>query len=62
MVAPVLDSMPATPRPWHIPFDGRAIAVNQLGTTAIDRLLERVDRGDLETLQRVRRAVQAITS
>lgn len=62
VVAPVLDSIPAAPRPWHIPFDGRAIAVNQLGTTAIDRLLERVDRGDLETLQRVRRAVQAITS
>jgi hypothetical protein len=54
--------MPAAPRPWHIPFDVRAIAVNQLGTTAIDRLLERVDRGDLETLQRVRRAVQAITT
>jgi mRNA-degrading endonuclease toxin of MazEF toxin-antitoxin module len=62
VVAPVLESMPAAPRPWHIPFDERAIAVNQLGTTAVDRLLERVDRGDLETLQRVRRAVQAITT
>ena len=62
VVAPVLDTMPPVPRPWHIPIDSRAIAVNQLGTTAIDRLLERVDRGDLETLQRVRRAVQAITT
>ncbi len=62
VVAPVLDTMPAAARPWHIPFDEGAIAVNQLGTTAIDRLLERVDRGDLETLQRVRRAVQAITT
>ena len=40
VVAPVLDSMPAAPRPWHIPIDSRAIAVNQLGTTAVDRLLE----------------------
>ncbi len=62
VVAPVLDSLPAAPRPWHIAIDERAIAVNQLGTTPIDRLLERVDRGDLETLRRVRHAVQAITS
>jgi len=72
IVAPVLDTMPGAPRPWHIAIDGRAIdgpaideraiAVNQLGTTSIDRLLERVDRGDLETLRRVRQAVHAITS
>ncbi len=57
VVAPVLDTLPAAPRPWHIAIDERAIAVNQLGTTPIDRLLERVDRGDLETLRRVRQAV-----
>ena len=62
IVAPVLDTMPGAPRPWHIPIDERAIAVNQLGTTPIDRLLERVVRGDLETLRRVRQAVHAITS
>ena len=62
IVAPVLDTLPAAPRPWHIAIDDRAIAVNQLGTTPVDRLLERVDRGDLETLRRVRHAVQAITN
>lgn len=62
MVAPVLDALPAAPRPWHIAIDDRAIAVNQLGSTTIDRLLERVDRGDLETLRRVRHAVQALTT
>jgi len=62
IVAPVLDALPASPRPWHIAIDERAIAVNQLGTTPIDRLLERVDRCDLETLRRVRQAVHAITS
>ncbi len=62
VVAPVLDVMPAAPRPWHIAMGTRAIAVNQLGTTPTDRLLERIDRGDLETLRTVRRAVQAITN
>jgi mRNA-degrading endonuclease toxin of MazEF toxin-antitoxin module len=62
VVAPVLDTPPAAARPWHIAIDERAIAVNQLGTTPIDRLLERIDRGDLETLRRVRQAVHAITS
>lgn len=62
IVAPVLDALPAAPRPWHIAIDDRAIAVNQLGSTPIDRLLERVDRGDLETLRRVRHAVQALTT
>ena len=62
IVAPVLDALPAAPRPWPIAIDDRAIAVNQLGSTPIDRLLERVDRGDLETLRRVRHAVQALTT
>jgi mRNA-degrading endonuclease toxin of MazEF toxin-antitoxin module len=61
IVAPVLDAMPAAPRPWHIAIDDRAIAVNQLGTTSIDRLLERVERGDLDTLRAVRSVVRQIT-
>ena len=40
VVAPVLDEIPEAPRPWHIPVLGdRAIAVNQLGTVPLDRLL-----------------------
>jgi len=61
IVAPVLDAMPAAPRPWHVAIDDRAIAVNQLGTASIDRLLERVERGDLETLRRVQSVVRQIT-
>lgn len=62
VIAPVLDEKPAIPRPWHVAFDGGAIAVNQLGTAPIDRLLERVDRVGFETLRQVRRAVREITN
>ena len=61
VVAPVLEAMPALPRPWHIPLGERAVAVNQLGSMTIDRLLDRVDRSGLETLHQVRRAVREIT-
>ncbi len=62
VVAPVLDEVPASARPWHIVLLGnRAVAVNQLGTMTVDRLLERVDRAGFETLRQVRRAVRAIT-
>ena len=62
VVAPVLDGVPASPRPWHIPLGERTVAVNQLATTRVDRLLERVDRAELETLRRVRHAVREITN
>lgn len=62
VVAPVLDAVPASPRPWHVPVGGRVVAVNQLGTTAVDRLLERVEQAGLETLRQVRRAVREITN
>jgi mRNA-degrading endonuclease toxin of MazEF toxin-antitoxin module len=62
VVAPVLDGVPASPRPWHIPLGERSIAVNQLATTPVDRLLERVERASLETLRRVRHAVREITN
>ena len=62
VIAPVLERLPASPRPWHIPVGDRAVAVNQLGTTALDRLLELVDRSGLDTLRKVRRAVSEITS
>ncbi|MPY91987.1 MAG: hypothetical protein GEV08_02675 [Acidimicrobiia bacterium] len=63
IVAPVLLTAPVPPRPWHIPLtENRAVAVNQLGTLAIDRLLERVEWAGAETLRQARRAVRAITS
>lgn len=63
VVAPVLDEVPSHPRPWHVLVaDDRAVAVNQVGTIPIEQLLERVDRGGVETLRKVRRAVQAITT
>lgn len=62
VIAPVLDGMPAIPRPWHVVFGDGAVAVNQLGTTPIDRLLERVDRASFDTLRQVRRAVREITN
>jgi hypothetical protein len=40
----------------------KAVAVNQFGTTPVDRLLERVDRAGFETLRQVRRAVREITT
>ncbi len=61
VIAPVLEQLPASPRPWHIAVGDRAVAVNQLGTTALDRLLELVDRSGLDTLRKVRRAVSEIT-
>jgi mRNA-degrading endonuclease toxin of MazEF toxin-antitoxin module len=61
VVAPVLGELPAVPRPWHIVLSGgRAAAINQLGTMPLDRLLERIETADLETLSRARRAVRSI--
>ena len=62
VVAPVLDDVPAARRPWHVRLGDQAVAVNQLGTTPVDRLLEHVDRVGFETLRQVRRAVREITS
>jgi mRNA-degrading endonuclease toxin of MazEF toxin-antitoxin module len=62
VIAPVLDEVPASPRPWHVLLGDQAVAVNQLGTTPVDRLLERVDRAGFETLRLVRRAVREITN
>ena len=62
VVAPVLDAVPAVPRPWHIVLSGIAtIAINQLGTVPLDRLLERAELSDFETLRRARHAVRSIT-
>ena len=62
VVAPVLDRVPASPRPWHVILEGdRAVAVNQLGTMSTARLLERVDSAAGEPLRQVRRAVRAIS-
>lgn len=62
VIAPVLDELPAAPRPWHIRLGGQAVAVNQLGALPVDRLLQRVDRVGSETLRQVRRAVREITN
>jgi mRNA-degrading endonuclease toxin of MazEF toxin-antitoxin module len=62
VVAPVLDQVPAVPRPWHIVLSqGRAVAVNQLGSMPLERLLERTELADFETLRRARYAVRSIT-
>jgi mRNA-degrading endonuclease toxin of MazEF toxin-antitoxin module len=62
VVAPVLDHIPASPRPWHIRLEGeRTVAVNQLGTMPTGRLLERVESFAGEPLRLARRAVRAIT-
>jgi mRNA-degrading endonuclease toxin of MazEF toxin-antitoxin module len=60
VVAPVLDEAPDRPSPWHVPLDGRSIAVNQLATVSVDRLLARVGNTSNETLRQVRHAVRAI--
>jgi mRNA-degrading endonuclease toxin of MazEF toxin-antitoxin module len=62
VIAPVLDQVPDFPRPWHIRVGDQAVAVNQLGTAPVARLLERVDRVSFDTLRQVRRAVHEITS
>lgn len=62
VIAPVLDHTPAAPRPWHIPIGDRSVAVNQLGTVPVERLLERVGRTGLDIVHQVRRAVHEITS
>lgn len=61
VVAPVLDEIPPAARPWHVGLSGnRAVAVHQLGTLPIERLLEQVESPGAETLRQVRRAVHAI--
>ena len=62
VIAPLLDDAPAVPSPWHVLLGEQTVAVNQLGTTPVHRLLERVDRADFDTLRQVRRAVREITS
>jgi len=62
VVAPVLAGMPASPRPWHVSVGDRAVAVNQLGTTAIERLVEVAERPGSEVLRQVRLAVREITN
>jgi mRNA-degrading endonuclease toxin of MazEF toxin-antitoxin module len=62
VVAPLLDGLPAAPRPWHVPVGDHAVSVNQLGSMTADRLLELVDRPGFETLRQVRAAVREITS
>ena len=61
VVAPVLDHVPASPRPWHVILDGgRHVAVNQLGTMPTAQLLDRVGAVAGEPLRQARRAVRAI--
>ena len=62
VVAPALDSAPGPLMPWHIAWRDWVVAVNQLATVRIERLLERVDTANLAALNRARRAVHEITS
>jgi mRNA-degrading endonuclease toxin of MazEF toxin-antitoxin module len=61
VIAPVLDEAPDVARPWHVGFGDRVIAVNLLGSTPIDRLLELLDRVDAPTRRRVRDVVRHIS-
>ncbi|MFN0026788.1 MAG: type II toxin-antitoxin system PemK/MazF family toxin [Acidimicrobiales bacterium] len=59
VVAPVLDSITSA-MPWHLPLNGRVVAINQLGTLPIERLLEHVETASFDVLRRARRAVSEI--
>lgn len=61
VVAPVVDDT-ASPWPWELAVANHAIAVHQLRTIHTDRLLEPVERLDLDLLRRVRRAVREIAT
>lgn len=62
VVAPVLARPPDPVWPWHVAVGDHTVAVNQIGTIPTDRLLELVDRSDLDELRRVRRVVREITN
>lgn len=60
VVAPILDEQPGRPSPWHVSLGTRTIAVNQVATVSVERLLERAGTAPVETLRQVRHAVRAI--
>ncbi len=61
VVAPILDHVPASPRPGHFVLGkDRTTAVNLLHTMRTERLLDRVDAVAGELLVRARRAAHAI--
>ena len=62
VVAPVLARPPVPAWPWHVAVGDHTVAVNQLGTIRTDRLLDLVDRSELDELRRVRHAVREITN
>jgi hypothetical protein len=57
-VAPLLSADPAVMYPWHIRRDLGVIAVHQLATIPVDRLLERIEVVDSTTLRLVRLVVR----
>jgi mRNA-degrading endonuclease toxin of MazEF toxin-antitoxin module len=61
LIAPVLDEAPEVARPWHVGFRDQLIAVNLLGSTPIERLLELLDRVDAPTRRRLREVVRHIS-
>lgn len=60
VIAPVLEAGPDAPQPWHVRMGDRTVAVNQMGTTRVERLLERSSQADFDTIRQVRRAVREI--
>ena len=62
VIAPALDAAPGLLMPWHIAWRDWVVAVNQLATVPVERLLARIDTANLAALGRARRAVREITS
>ena len=62
VIAPVLERWSPVAWPWHVKVGDKVVAVNQVGSLPTDRLLELVDRADLDTLRKVRRALREITT
>ena len=62
LVAPEIIGGPAeVPFPWHVRVDDGGYAVDLARSLAIDRLLDRTDRGPSEAMAIVRRALLNIT-
>lgn len=60
VIAPVLDRGLDAPRPGTSEWETGPVAVNQMGATRVERLLERSGQADFDTIREGRRAVREI--